>query len=658
MSDSEDDDIIAAPRRSAAAAAAVEEASASEGEGGGGGGGGSDSSSGSGDDSGSGSESGSGSGSGSGGESASIDEEAFVRKVKKKPTRKRPVAPAYKRRPAAKKKKYDDDIADEGQAERYSDDEEEQKLLQGMTRKEYEQKRYEAIKQEAEKMRARAAKEKTAEEQAAALEAKYRAGGYKIGAGDVEDYLEEEEGEEAGDTNAPSITDPKLWMIRCREGSEAAVVIALMNKFVAMAEQGTPLDIMSVTSSTKSVVFVEAFREASVKVAITNIADLYGWKPGAIKVVPVEQMTSSLRVVATREIFDVGNFVRMTRGIYKGDLAQVVKPLDNEKLLIRCVPRLDLRALGDLARAAGGEEGGARRGRPAFGRSAAGAPRPPQRLYDREEVNEAVEGGSGGIAAVELRNKWGRSQMHFFHGNFYDPRSRLLLKEVTSSAITGKDVAPTLEEIPRFPAEGRGGGGSGGFGGGGEDGSEEEEEGEEGEAGRQRRAQRSSSSSGAAGSGAVDGEEERLLAALIAAKSRSSGLSSCALAAGDSVRVVAGDLSGLTGKVVAINQGDTFTLAPSVESAAALGLDEDTRLEVPLDEAIKTFEPGDHVKVYSGIYNGETGTVVEMVEPLGGGAGGGGGGAGSSSSSSGAAGGGSGLCASSWTLGASPCRCL
>ena len=125
------------------------------------------------------------------------------------------------------------------------------------------------------------------------------------------------------------------------------------------------------------------------------------------------------------------------------------------------------------------------------------------------------------------------------------------------------------------------------------------EEGEEGEGGGRRRS----------GAGAGATEQDRLLKSLEQARANvGASLTFSSLSAGDAVAVVRGDLAGLTGRVVAVNAGGTFTLEPSAQSKAALGMN--AHLEVPLDEAAKTFEPGDHVKVYAGMYAGETGTVT------------------------------------------------
>lgn len=88
-----------------------------------------------------------------------------------------------------------------------------------------------------------------------------------------------------------------------------------------------------------------------------------------------------------------------------------------------------------------------------------------------------------------------------------------------------------------------------------------------------------------------------------------SGGSSTTLQPGDAVVVIKGDLINLTGRVVAVT-GATFTMQPTGEAVTEFGLTE--RLEMPCDEVMKTFEPGNRVKILGGAYLGETGTVVKI----------------------------------------------
>lgn len=57
--------------------------------------------------------------------------------------------------------------------------------------------------------------------------------------------------------------------------------------------------------------------------ALNGIPDVYYWKADAIKLVPIGQMPAVVSIQATRTAFAKGQFVRLMRGHYKGDLAQV-----------------------------------------------------------------------------------------------------------------------------------------------------------------------------------------------------------------------------------------------------------------------------------------------------------------------------------------------
>jgi transcription elongation factor SPT5 len=201
-------------------------------------------------------------------------------------------------------------------------------------------------------------------------------------------------------------------MVKCKEGCEANILIALMNKFVVKANEGDPLAIMSASSTVPGTIFIEAYRDAQVKAAVSGIADLWGFRPGSIVLVPIPQMTAALKVVTIRDAFRTGDLVRVSRGEYKGDIAQVVRSASGEmagRLLIRLVPRIDLVALSAVTTKGF-------RGR----RSAAAGGRPPQRLYDRAELEEAL--GASGRAAIENRLKYGM-RLDFFGSKFFSPAS-------------------------------------------------------------------------------------------------------------------------------------------------------------------------------------------------------------------------------------------
>ena len=70
--------------------------------------------------------------------------------------------------------------------------------------------------------------------------------------------------------NMPSVNDPKLWQVRVKKGSERLAAMALMNKMIYYANNGTPLSILSATyvENIENYIFVEAYKRESVHEAI------------------------------------------------------------------------------------------------------------------------------------------------------------------------------------------------------------------------------------------------------------------------------------------------------------------------------------------------------------------------------------------------------
>ncbi|KAF0688069.1 Aste57867_20293 [Aphanomyces stellatus] len=84
------------------------------------------------------------------------------------------------------------------------------------------------------------------------------------------------------------------------------------------------------------------------------------------------------------------------------------------------------------------------------------------------------------------------------------------------------------------------------------------------------------------------------------------------LTKGDTVKVIEGDLINLLGIVVGTNSNnDTVRVMPLHEEI------KDTILDFQLKQLVKVVKIGAHIKVVSGRYSGETGTVVSIDESLG-----------------------------------------
>ena len=77
---------------------------------------------------------------------------------------------------------------------------------------------------------------------------------------------------------------------------------------------------------------------------------------------------------------------------------------------------------------------------------------------------------------------------------------------------------------------------------------------------------------------------------------------------GDKIRIITGSLGGITGKVISHSQ-KLVSLIPDIE-------DYEEVIELPEDYVVKSFLPGDLVKVYKGPNTGKYGLVTKNDEEL------------------------------------------
>ena len=91
----------------------------------------------------------------------------------------------------------------------------------------------------------------------------------------------------------------------------------------------------------KGYIYVEAFKQSHVKAAIDGISNL---RMGmyAQQMVPIKEMTDVLRVVKEQTGLKKGQWIRIKRGLYKDDLAQVVQvDLASNQVYLKLLPRID-----------------------------------------------------------------------------------------------------------------------------------------------------------------------------------------------------------------------------------------------------------------------------------------------------------------------------
>ncbi|KAK9886433.1 hypothetical protein WA026_016713 [Henosepilachna vigintioctopunctata] len=341
-------------------------------------------------------------------------------------------------------------------------------------------------------------------------------------------------GEEMSDeitqqTLLPGVKDPNLWMVKCRIGEEKSTALLLMRKFLAYQNSNEPLQIKSVVApeGVKGYIYIESYKQPHVKAAIQNVGNLRMgiWKQ---QMVPIKEMTDVLRVVKEQTGLKLKQWVRLKRGIYKDDIAQVdYFDMAQNQVHLKLLPRIDYTRLRGALRTNQSDSDAEKRKKKRH---------PAAKPFDPEAIRAI-----GGEVTSD-------GDFLIFEGNRYS-RKGFLYKTFSLSAVIIDGVKPTLSELERF---------------------EEQPEG-------------------------IDLE--------LPAEKEDKGVTH-SFSAGDNVEVVEGELINLQGKIISID-GSMISIMPKHEEL------NDT-LVFQASELKKYFKMGDHVKVLSGRYEGDTGLVVRV----------------------------------------------
>ncbi|RMZ88674.1 hypothetical protein DV736_g4093, partial [Chaetothyriales sp. CBS 134916] len=243
--------------------------------------------------------------------------------------------------------------------------------------------------------------------------------------------------------------DPKIWGIRCREGKEREIVRKLMVKMVERVKTGKAAEICSVfergEGSMRGYIFVEAFDKRNVDAALADVSDVY--PRTKTNLVPIKEMPDLLRVNKSKEL-NPGDYVRIKRGLYTGDLGVVEDVVANGlEVTVKLVPRLTYGADEDGSRAmAAGED--AKRKRGGFGSGANPATRPPARLFSEAEAKKRH--------SRFLQSNRGLTGNSFTYRNdTYE--DGFLIKEFRLQHLQTENVQPKLEETQMFTKTGQDG---------------------------------------------------------------------------------------------------------------------------------------------------------------------------------------------------------
>ncbi|EGI69080.1 Transcription elongation factor SPT5 [Acromyrmex echinatior] len=233
-------------------------------------------------------------------------------------------------------------------------------------------------------------------------------------------------------TLLPGVKDPNLWLVKCRIGEEKATVLLLMRKFIACQNSSEPFQIKSVVAPerVKGYIYIEAYKQSHVKVVIENVRSLRmgTWKQ---EMVPIKEMIEVLRVKEQTHL-KPKQWVRVKRGIYQDDLAQIVYiDLAQNQVHLKLLPRIDYSRFRGVLRTIQNkciESDVLKRKK---------NKKPAKKPFNPEAVR-AVGG--------EITKN---GNFYIFEGNRYNHKG-FLYKNFFINNIMVEDVIPTLSELEKF----------------------------------------------------------------------------------------------------------------------------------------------------------------------------------------------------------------
>lgn len=301
----------------------------------------------------------------------------------------------------------------------------------------------------------------------------------------------------------PSVDDPNIWGIRCKPGKEREVVFAIMKRVEDRALTNNPMPIISAfeRSGTGMAgrIYIETYKQADILTSLDGIMNIY--PRSNVILVPIKEMPDLLRVTKSHQL-QPGGYVRLKRGKYAGDLAQIEGVESNGlDVTLRIVPRLDY-GLNEDANAPTIDKGdGTKRKRQGGLGMVNPASRPPQRLFSEAEAKKKH------IKYLQSMSTFDKKNWQYLGDDYING---FLIKDFKLQHLVTENVSPTLEEVTKFTA------------------------------------------------GAEDGTENLDLTALAASLKNNSATDS--YLPGDMVEVYEGEQSGVCGRAVSVT-GDIVTLS-------------------------------------------------------------------------------------------------
>jgi transcription elongation factor SPT5 len=306
--------------------------------------------------------------------------------------------------------------------------------------------------------------------------------------------------------------------------------------------------------------YIEARSEAHVKQAIDGLIGVYVSNTPLL--IPIEEMPDLLKSRRKQTPLQVGGWVRIKKGVYKGDLAKIDDvPESTDFVTLKVVPRIEMSPKEDQQDQASsfasafGAAGGKKRRRPEH----SALFRPPAKPFNAEEVRAAYAGRAKVVKDAE--------GFHFMNELYYEG---YLIKDFKMHMIDRDNVNPTIDEISAFV-----------------------------ESGNKASGGNETDLVTAAGSNKLD---------LNSVKDASRAQT--VLQPGDFVEIFEGSQKGISGTIDSISNNILYLSPTDPEDLKG------TTIEVLVDQVRKKFRSGDHIKVLRGKNVNESGLVLKIKDDL------------------------------------------
>ncbi|EDZ70229.1 YML010Wp-like protein, partial [Saccharomyces cerevisiae AWRI1631] len=229
----------------------------------------------------------------------------------------------------------------------------------------------------------------------------------------------------------PSVDTATIWGVRCRPGKEKELIRKLLKKKFNLdrAMGKKKLKILSIFQRDNYTgrIYIEAPKQSVIEKFCNGVPDIYISQK---LLIPVQELPLLLKPNKSDDVaLEEGSYVRIKRGIYKGDLAMVDQISENNlEVMLKIVPRLDYGKFDEIDPTT--QQRKSRR--PTF------AHRAPPQLFNPTMA-----------LRLDQANLYKRDDRHFTYKN-EDYIDGYLYKSLRIQHVETKNIQPTVEELARF----------------------------------------------------------------------------------------------------------------------------------------------------------------------------------------------------------------